>query len=38
MSIQGLNPRGRGNIIADGARLGLEGNRRSHRQILAAAK
>src|SRR5258707_11800968 len=37
-SIQCVDARGRGGIIADGARLYLEGNRRTPRQILAAAK
>src|SRR5262249_11713362 len=36
--IQGVNPRERGSIIEDGGRPCPEGNRRTHRQILAAAK
>src|SRR5713226_1672230 len=37
-SIQGIDPRGRGGIIVDGGRPCRGGNRRTHRQILAAAK
>src|SRR5262249_41006345 len=36
--IQGVNPRERGGIIEDDWRPCPEGNRRTHRQILAAAK
>jgi hypothetical protein len=36
--IQGVNPRERGGIIEDGGRPCPRGNRRTHRQILAAAK
>jgi hypothetical protein len=36
--IQGGNPRGRGGIIEDGGRPCPRGNRRTHQQILAAAK
>ena len=37
-SIQGIHPRARGGLIADGGRPCRGGNRQTHRQILAAAK